>query len=477
MFIIPTILSGGSGTRLWPKSRRHFPKQFLRLLSHQSIFQDTIDRVLDLGLGSTPIIVANEKHRFLVKDQIEELGIDKIDILLEPIGRNTAPAVCLAAIHALKSNPGRDPVLLVLPSDHLVADIDKFKQDIESVEEHMDDAHLVTFGVVPKKAETGFGYIKKGKTIGNAVFTVEAFKEKPDHALAKEYFSSGEYLWNSGIFMFRAQTYLTKILACSPEIYQACAASYGKSYRDLSFIRLGGEEFEHSPSDSIDYAIMELSSADSIVIQASFRWNDIGSWSAIKELSSPDNDGNVLHGDVVVNQSNNCFVEAESRLVCLLGMKNTVVIDTKDSVLVASLDDVQSVGEYAKRLQGMERSEADFHREVHRPWGKYDSVDMGDKFQVKRITVNPGGVLSSQRHKYRAEHWVVVSGRAEVTRDGETMILEKNQSTYIPSGAVHRLSNPFDQDLQLIEVQTGDYLGEDDIERFEDVYGRVEEGS
>ena len=471
--IIPVILSGGSGTRLWPKSRKQYPKQFLNLVSDRSLFQDTVSRLAEIQSATFPLIVANDDHRFLVKEQLDNAGFNSSGIILEPIGRNTAPAIAVAALHALAamSEPDLDPVLLVLPADHLIADVEQFSLDIQAGAKLADNKNMITFGIAPSRPDTGFGYIKKGEMIEQGAYKVVAFKEKPDLQTAKSYFETKEFLWNSGIFMFRASTYIRQLKQFVPEICAACEKAYAHASDDLDFIRLDAELFKASPATSIDYAIMERT-ADAIVMEANFDWSDVGSWSAIKDISSHDEDNNVIRGNAVSLNSSNCYVDSESRLVTLLGMKNTIVIDTKDSVLVANLDDAQSVSTLVKHLEKNNHEEGTVHREVHRPWGTYDCVDKGARFQVKRITVNPGAELSSQKHFHRAEHWIVVSGKAEVTCDKDTYYLEKDQSTYIPLGSVHRLKNPLEIPLELIEVQSCDYLGEDDIVRFDDRYGR-----
>ena len=472
--IVPVILSGGSGTRLWPKSRKQHPKQFLNLVSDRSLFQDTVTRLAGIHSATFPLVIANDDHRFLVKEQLDLAGLKASGIILEPVGRNTAPAIAVAAVHALAkmAEPNLDPILLVLPADHLISDVEQFCLDIQAGAKHADDKNLITFGISPNKPDTGFGYIKKGTSIDEDFYRVEAFKEKPDLTTAQAYLETHNFLWNSGIFMFRASTYIAQLKRFSPEIFAACEAAYQHAANDLAFIRLDRDLFEAAPAISIDYAIMEHT-PDAVVLEANFDWNDMGSWNAIKEVSSCDKNNNVVRGNVVTESSSNCYVESESRLVTLLGMKNTIVIDTKDAVLVANLDDAQSVSALVKQLEKSNHEEGTIHREVHRPWGTYDCVDKGVRFQVKRITVNPGAELSSQKHFHRAEHWVVVSGKAEVTCDEKTFMLEKDQSTYIPLGSVHRLRNPLEVPLELIEVQSGDYLGEDDIVRLDDRYGRT----
>lgn len=474
MEIQPVILSGGSGTRLWPLSRNSYPKQFINLVSEQSLFQDTIDRAR--AVTSAPILaVCNEKHRFLVAEQLRQSGEAHTRILLEPMGKNTAPAVALAALQARKNTEGDGPMLLVLPSDHLVKDLESFRQVVEAGAAHAEEGDLVTFGIVPEKPETGYGYIR-ARTNGEAyaldkVYSVEEFVEKPDLETATKYVDSKEYLWNSGMFLFRADRYLQELERLSPDIYQQCLQAWEAGVEDMDFFRPDADLFDACPSDSIDYAVME-STNDAVVVPLDAGWNDVGAWSSLWAVKEKNAEGNVTTGDVVTQDSTDCLIHAESRLVATVGLEHMIVVETPDAVLVAHKDKVQDVKNIVDSLKGSARSEAIEHRQVYRPWGNYDSIDMGERFQVKRITVNPGETLSLQKHYHRAEHWIIVSGTAEITRDDEVFVISENQSTYIPLGAVHRLSNPGSIPLEMIEVQSGSYLGEDDIVRLSDNYGR-----
>ncbi len=463
----PVLLSGGSGTRLWPLSREAYPKQFLPLAGEDTMLQATWQRVAAIA-DAPPIVVANEEHRFLVAEQLRQIGVTAPSILLEPVGRNTAPAIAAAAFQAVID--GDDPLLLVLPSDHVVRDADGFRRAIDEAREAAGQGALVTFGIVPTAPETGFGYIQAA---GNAegVRRVMRFVEKPDVASAQAYLQAGGYYWNSGMFLFRASRFLQELGRFRPDMLAAVRAACGKASRDGDFIRLDRDAFSGCPSDSIDYAVMERTDA-AMVLPVDIGWNDVGSWSALWEVCPHDAHGNATFGDVIAIDSRNSYVHAR-RLVALVGVDDLVVVETDDAVLVARKERVQQVKDVVARLKGEQRSQAALHREVHRPWGSYDSVDVGERFQVKRIKVKPGARLSLQSHTQRAEHWIVVSGTARVTRDNDVFELHANQSTYIPIGARHRLENPGTQVLELIEVQSGDYLGEDDIVRYDDVYGRA----
>lgn len=465
MKVQPVLLSGGSGTRLWPLSREAYPKQFLPLAGEHTMLQDTWLRVAPLA-ASAPIVVANEEHRFLAGEQLRLVGVEHADIVLEPVGRNTAPAIAAAALQATAG--GDDPVLLVLPSDHVVRDADGFRAAVAQALPAAEAGALVTFGIVPSAPETGFGYIQAGP--GEGVRPVLRFVEKPDAATARSYLDAGGYYWNSGMFLFRASRYLAELERFRPDILAAVRAAFGAAARDGDFIRLDREAFAACPSDSIDYAVMEKT-GDARVLPVDIGWNDVGSWSALWEVSEQDEHGNARHGDVIAVDSRNSYAYAR-RLVALVGVDDLVVVETDDAVLVAHKDKVQQVKDVVAKLKSDERSHAVLHREVHRPWGSYDSIDRDDGFQVKRIKVKPGARLSLQSHKHRAEHWIVVRGTARVTRDNDVFELHANQSTYIPLGAKHRLENPGTGMLELIEVQSGSYLGEDDIVRYEDVYGR-----
>ena len=461
----PVLLSGGTGTRLWPLSREAYPKQFLPLAGEDTMVQATWRRVAPLA-GAAPIVVANEEHRFLVAEQLRQIGAPTPAIVLEPVGRNTAPAIAAAALQALAA--GDDPLLLVLPSDHVVRNEAGFRDAVSAACAAAEAGALVTFGIVPDAPETGFGYIQA--ETGEGVRRVLRFVEKPDAVTAQSYLDAGGYYWNSGMFLFRASRYLEELGKFQPGIVASVSAAFAAAKRDGDFIRLDKAAFAASPSDSIDYAVMEKTS-DAKVLPVDIGWNDVGSWSALWEVAERDGDGNAHRGDVIAVDSRNTYAYAQ-RLVALVGLDDVVVVETDDAVLVAHKDRVQEVKQVVAQLKESQRSQAVLHRKVYRPWGAYDSIDTGERFQVKRITVKPGGVLSLQMHHHRAEHWIVVSGTARVTRGEETLLLSENQSTYIPLGVTHRLENPGMVPLELIEVQSGSYLGEDDIVRFEDMYGR-----
>jgi mannose-1-phosphate guanylyltransferase/mannose-6-phosphate isomerase len=461
----PVLLSGGSGTRLWPLSREAYPKQFLPLAGDDTMVQATWKRVAPLATVA-PIVVANEEHRFLVAEQLRQVGAPVPAILLEPVGRNTAPAIAAAALQATAA--GEDPLLLVLPSDHVVRDEDAFRTAVRAATAAAENGALVTFGIVPDAPETGFGYIQADA--GEGLRRVLRFVEKPDAVVAQAYLDEGGYYWNSGMFLFRASRYLEELRAFRPDILDAVAAAFASAGRDGDFVRLDKQAFAASPADSIDYAVMEKT-ADAMVLPVDMGWSDLGSWSALWDVADRDADGNAHHGDVIAVDTRNSYAYAQ-RLVALVGVDDMVVVETDDAILVARKDRVQDVKLVVAQLKESQRSQAVLHRKVYRPWGAYDSIDMGERFQVKRITVNPGGVLSLQMHHHRAEHWIVVSGTAKVTRGEDTLLLSENQSTYIPLGVTHRLENPGMVPLELIEVQSGSYLGEDDIVRFEDAYGR-----
>ncbi|NWA04471.1 mannose-1-phosphate guanylyltransferase/mannose-6-phosphate isomerase [Pseudomonas gingeri] len=468
--LIPVIMAGGSGSRLWPLSRQLNPKQFLCLADAElSMLQATIKRLdgLDVAL---PRLICNEEHRFLAAEQLRRLGMENINILLEPIGRNTAPAVALAALQAAAEE--QEPVLLVLAADHLIQDIETFQASIRQALPLALDGKLVTFGIVPTQPETGYGYIEKGESLDANGFEVARFVEKPDEKTARAYLDSGNYLWNSGMFMFRASRYLEELEKFRPDILASCRSALAVGAQDMHFTRVGVEAFTACPSESIDYAVMEKT-ADAVVVPLDAGWSDIGSWAALWEVGSKDAQGNVCHGDVLVEQTSNTFVHSQSRLVSTVGVDDLVIVETKDAVLVAHKSQVQNVKKIVDRLKSEGRCESLDHREVYRPWGVYDSIDKGSRYQVKRITVNPGAKLSLQMHHHRAEHWIVVSGTAKVTNGEKTYLVTENQSTYIPIGQVHTLENPGVIPLELIEVQSGSYLGEDDIVRFEDLYGRA----
>ncbi|HEX5791776.1 MAG TPA: mannose-1-phosphate guanylyltransferase/mannose-6-phosphate isomerase [Rheinheimera sp.] len=465
----PVIMAGGSGTRLWPLSRGNFPKQFLPLTGRHTMLQQTLLRLSGLQ-HSTPLLICNEDHRFIAAEQIRQLGNGKADILLEPAGRNTAPAIALAAIRA-KQQGNAEAVLLVLAADHVISNTPAFQQAIDLALPLARDGQLVTFGIVPQSAETGYGYIQRGEQVADA-YRVRSFVEKPDLQTAEFYLQSGEYYWNSGIFMFRADVYLQQLQKFRPDIYAACEVAMAEQVADLEFVRINKAAFESCPADSIDYAVMEKTS-HAVVVPLDAGWNDVGGFAALWQVSAKDSTGNVLCGDVLALETENTLVRSDDKLIAAIGVTDLVIISTKDAVLVAHKDKAQQVKQIVTQLAEMGRSEAVFHREVYRPWGKYDSVDNAERFQVKRITVKPGAKLSVQMHHHRAEHWIVVSGTARVTIDGKEQYVTENQSVYIPITAVHSLENPGKVPLELIEVQSGSYLGEDDIVRFEDRYGRA----
>lgn len=468
--MIPVILSGGSGSRLWPLSRRAYPKQFLPLLGERSMFQETLMR-LPAHKAEPPMIIANDQHRFIVKEQLEVIGRTPRSILLEPFGRNTAPAVALAAIEIAREDP--EAVMLVLPADHNIDDIIPFQATLARGQEAARRGALVLFGITPDRPETGYGYIEAPKASGAAegARRVNRFIEKPDADTAARLCQQPGYFWNSGMFMFRADSYLTELKKHSRDIYDTCLLTARSFTSDLDFTRIDPAVFEHCPDDSIDYAVMEKTDR-AVVVPLDTGWSDVGSWSSLWDINRKDEQQNAVLGDACLEDARGCLVHANDKLVALLGVEDLVVVDTKDALLVAHRDRVQDVKKLVTQLNGEQRSETLCHREVFRPWGSYDSIDMGNRFQVKRITVKPGERLSLQKHHHRAEHWIVVRGTAEVSRDEETFLLSENESTYIPIGAVHRLLNPGKIPLELIEVQSGAYLGEDDIERLDDIYGR-----
>lgn len=465
--ILPVILSGGSGTRLWPLSREAYPKQFLPLVGEDTMLQATWKRVAALA-SRGPAVVANQEHRFMAAEQLREAGATPSAVILEPVGRNTAPAIAIAALEATAH--GDDPLLLVLPSDHVIRDVTTFHAAVQIATQAAQSGKLATFGIVPKAAETGYGYIK-GKP-GDGARGVERFVEKPNLATAQQYLASGEYFWNSGMFLFLASRYLAEMARHQPAMLAACRDALTKAKRDADFVRLDADAFTACPSDSIDYAIMEKTT-DAVVVPLDAGWSDVGSWSALWDVSERDDQGNAHRGDVLAIDCRNTYAHG-NRLIAMVGLDDVVVVETDDAILVGHRDRVQKVKDVVGALKTNGRSHATWHRKVYRPWGAYDSIDSGERFQVKRITVKPGGTLSLQMHHHRAEHWIVVSGTAKVTRGEETILLTENQSTYIPLGVVHRLENPGKLPLELIEVQSGSYLGEDDIVRFQDVYGRAQ---
>ncbi len=471
--LIPVILSGGAGTRLWPLSRELYPKQLLALTGRHTMLQETVRRLRGLE-AAAPVVVCNDAHRFLVAEQLRLVGVQPRSIVLEPFGRNTAPAIALAALAALKSAAGAangdEPVLLVLPADHVIRDTTAFQVAAVAAVTAAEHGRLVTFGVVPNAPETGYGYIHRGEAAG-PVYRIAQFVEKPPLERAKTFVASGEHYWNSGMFVFRARRFLEELERFAPAIATTCREAFDAAKADLDFTRIDAAIFERCPSDSIDYAVMERT-ADAVVVPLDAGWSDVGSWASLHAASDADKSGNVCHGDVLTEDTSNSYLYSESRLVAAVGLDNHVVVETKDAVLVAPKDRVQDVKALVGRIKDLGRYEHSLHREVFRPWGSYDSLENGNRFQVKRLSVKPGAQLSLQMHHHRAEHWVVVSGTARITRGDETFILEENQSTYIPIGVKHRIENPGKIPLQIIEVQSGSYLGEDDIVRLEDRYGR-----
>ena len=469
--IIPLILSGGSGTRLWPISRKNLPKQFLSLAGSETLFQQTVQRALRLQDVAAPIVVASDGHRFLAAEQLKELNIQDADILLEPVARNTAPAIAVGALRAMARNV--DAIILVLPADHLIGDDQAFRDAVAKARPLAEKGWLVTFGIRPDRPETGFGYIRRGEPLEGETFKIEQFVEKPQLDVAERYLASGEYDWNSGMFMFRASQYLEELGTHAPDMLQAARKAFDKANIDLDFVRLDASSFATAPSDSIDYAVMEKT-ARAAVVPVACGWSDIGSWDALWLAADKDANGNHLEGDVIALDTTGSLVRSHERhLVATVGLKDVVVVTTPDATLVVRRDASQNVKKIVDQLKSAGRTEHDLHRVVHRPWGTYDSLESGDRFQVKRIVVKPGAALSLQMHHHRAEHWIVVKGVAEVTCDDKVFLLAENQSTYLPLGSKHRLRNPGKVPVELIEVQSGSYLGEDDIIRFDDVYGRT----
>jgi mannose-1-phosphate guanylyltransferase/mannose-6-phosphate isomerase len=469
MKIIPVILSGGSGTRLWPLSRKQYPKQYLPLVSDKTMLQETILRLNGLDGLASPVIICNVDHRFLVAEQCQQIGITNPIILLEPIGRNTAPAIAAAALQPVEES--EDSVLLVLSADHVIQNVEAFHKTINIAAKQAQDGKLVTFGIVPTDANIGYGYIKSSENGNDGAYKVEEFVEKPDLQTAQSYLEQGNYLWNSGMFMFQANTLIDELTTYSPEIVKLVNESVDNATQDLDFIRLEKQAFESSPSASIDYALMEKSN-NVVVVPLDAQWNDIGSWSALHDIGIKDDNGNVIKGDVITQDTTNTYINANHHVVATIGVDSLIVVDTPDATFIATQDKAQEVSIIVDSLRAKNRDEAGAHRKVFRPWGWYDSIELGEHFQVKRLHVNPGAKLSLQMHYKRAEHWVVISGIATVFNGEDTFTLTEGESTYIPISTRHALENKTNKPLEIIEVQSGTYLGEDDIVRFEDIYGR-----
>jgi mannose-1-phosphate guanylyltransferase/mannose-6-phosphate isomerase len=471
--IIPVVLAGGSGSRLWPLSRNACPKQLLPLVSGHTLLQETVLRTQAIPNIAAPLIICNQEHRFLVAEQLKQINVTNAVIILEPIGKNTAPAAAIAAWYLCQQEM-HDALLFVLPADHIIQDREILKIAIHHAEKNAQIGRLVTFGIVPTAAQTGYGYIKSDNQLNEEQsYSVLEFVEKPDQVTAKKYLDSGHYYWNSGMFMFQAASYLKELAMYAPAISQMCQRAVQGMTQDLDFLRLDKEAFSKCPDNSIDYAVMEKTK-NAVLIPLNAGWNDIGSWAALCDVMAADQNGNVIQGDVIMHQVNNSYLRAESRMLAAIGLENHIVVETPDAVLVAHKDHSQDVKEIVASLKQKNRTEIDLHHRVYRPWGYYELIDKSLYFQVKHITVKPGASLSLQMHQHRSEHWVVVSGIAEVTRGDDVFTIKANESTYIPQGVKHRLMNPSDENLEIIEVQSGSYLGEDDIVRFDDCYGRVE---
>ena len=472
MKIVPVILSGGSGTRLWPLSRKQYPKQFLSLLGSNTLFQETLLRLKGVNNLSEPIVICNDDHRFLVAEQLNQIGIKNAAIILEPTGRNTAPAISAAAMHIIKNNDVQDSIMLVLSADHEIKNIKEFQKTINIAKIHAKKGKLVTFGIVPNSPNTGFGYINYSNELNLEVYEAKKFVEKPNKKTAESYLKDGCYLWNSGMFMFEPNQLIEELSIHCVEIVNAVRQSFDNATHDLDFIRLEAKTFKSSPGNSIDYALMEKSN-NVVVVKLDVGWSDVGSWSTLYEISEKDKNGNVLKGDIFAEETYDSYIDSRNHIVATIGVSNLVIVDTPDATMIASKDKVHEVQKIVKKLKKLDREEHLNNRKVFRPWGWYDSIESGVNFQVKRLHVNPGAKLSLQMHHKRAEHWVVIDGEASVINGEETLTLTKGESTYIPLGVTHSLENKTRQTLEIIEVQSGSYLGEDDIVRFEDVYGRI----
>jgi len=470
--IVPVILAGGSGTRLWPLSREFYPKQLINMYNQHTMLQNTVLRLDSTDGMDAPLVVCNDVHRFMTAEQLHQIDVTPRAIILEPAAKNTAPAIALAAIQLTAQ--GEDPVMLVLPADHRINDVSAFHQGIQKGKTLADEGYLITFGIVPDSPETGYGYIQKGASFDDTVCRIQRFVEKPDLATARSYLDSGDYCWNSGMFMFKASVILEELEVHAPDMVTKCRNAVARGRQDLDFFRVDPAVFDLVPADSIDYAVMEKTGRG-VMVSLDAGWNDLGSFDALWQTEEKDDRANVIKGDVLIHDVNGSYINAQSRLVAAVGMDAVVVVETGDAVLVAPRDRVQDVKKIVNQLKSRSRRESAIHAKVYRPWGDYETIDQSHRYQVKRITVKPGAKLSLQKHFHRAEHWTVVSGTAIVTRGEEILMLKEDQSTYIPLGTVHRLENPGKIPLELIEVQSGPYLGEDDIVRFDDVYGREKE--
>ena len=469
MKVIPVILSGGSGTRLWPLSRKDRPKQYLSFMGKNTMLQETILRLEGLDNLASPIIICNKDHRFIVAEQCKEINITNPTIILEPVGRNTAPAIAAAAFQSIIQSD--NSILIILPADHIIQDVEKFQKSVKLAIKQAKDGKLVTFGVVPKFAHTGFGYIKLSGETSKGVFNVEEFVEKPDLQTAQLFIEKGNFLWNCGIFMFQAKTLIDELTIHSSEIVKSVKESLDNAIKDLGFIHLEQQSFASSPSDSIDYVLMEKSS-NVVVVPLDFNWSDIGSWSALHEIGENDNNGNVIQGDVFTVETSNSYINSSHHLLATIGIKNLVIVGTPNVTLIATKNKAHEINKILDQLEQQNRNEQYFHRKVYRPWGWFDSIEFGENFQVKRLHINSKSKLSLQKHQYRAEHWVVVIGTATVINGKDELTLNKGESTYIPLGVKHSLENKTKNPLEIIEVQSGSYLSEDDITRYEDIYGR-----
>lgn len=474
MKITPVILSGGSGTRLWPLSRSLNPKQFLNFLGENSLFQETALRTKNKVIFHNPVIVCNNEHRFIAAEELKKINITPKSIILEPTARNTAPAIGIAVLDIMKNNQKQDDLILIMPSDHVIKNEKKFIAQIEAAKEAAAKGYLVTFGILPTSAETGYGYIKHGKSTRdcNEVFLVDEFIEKPKKELAEKLVKNKNYLWNSGVLLFKASTYLEALQKFQSDTFVACCASYSKAEKDLDFIRLNAQEFEKCQNISVDYAILEKSEKVAVLPVSDIEWSDVGNWGAISEISNKDSCGNSFSGDIIALKTENCYINSKSGIIATIGVKNLIIVALKDAILVADKNNSQEVKDLFEILKSQKREECNSHTRVLRPWGSFETIDFSERFKVKRITVNPEASLSLQMHNHRSEHWVVVKGTARVTCDGKEIILTEDQSTYIPVGKKHRLENRGKIPLEIIEVQTGNYLEEDDIIRFDDIYGR-----